>query len=153
MASTDLIAAGRLHPGPVGAPFAPEVIDAEYSDASPRHLREYLRVLYKYRWLAATTFALTMGLAVLVTLVTPRLYSAGTRMQVARQSPIQLRLEENVLRLDDNDRNVNGSSSFLSTQVATLRSRDLAERVIRGWHLAENEAFLRPGPQRQGLVW
>ena len=65
------------------------------------------------------------------TVLTPRLYTAATQLQVARQSPIQLRLDRQRPRVDDSDRNVNGTSSFLATQVAMLESRDLAERVIR----------------------
>ena len=83
-----------------------------------------------------------------MTVLSPRLYTAATQLQVARQSPIQLRLEGNVLDLEQNERNVNGSSSFLATQVAMLESRDLAERVIRTRRLADNEAFLHPGPER-----
>jgi capsular exopolysaccharide synthesis family protein len=139
-------------PAPGPAPAYPEILDAEFTDAPRRHLRDHFRVLYKYRWLAASCFGLTVGLAVLATLLTPRVYTASTRLQVARQSPIQLRLEENVLRLDDSDRNVNGTSSFLATQVAALRSRDLADRVIRGKRLALNDAFLDPGPAREGLL-
>src|SRR5437773_2289280 len=129
--------------------YAAGVIDAEFSEVPARHLRDYLRLLYKYRWLAATCLALTLGLALLVTLVTTRLYTASTRLQLARQSPIQLQLQENVLHLDES---VNGTSSFLATQVATLKSRDLAERVIRSERLATDEAFLHPGAERKGLL-
>lgn len=131
---------------------APDVIDADFIDAPPRHLRDYLRVLHKYRWLAATCFGVVVGIAVLATLLTPRLYTASTRLQVARESPIQLALKDNVLRLDDDDRNVNGTSSFLATQVAALQSRDVAERVIREKQLADNDAFLSPGVARAGLL-
>ena len=63
---------------------------------------------------------------------------------MARQSPIQLQLEENVLQAStSSDRNVNGTSSFLATQVAALKSRDLAERVIRSTSSTQNEAFLQ----------
>jgi capsular exopolysaccharide synthesis family protein len=92
-----------------------------------------------------------VGLSVLVTLLTTPLYTASTQLEVARQSPIQLQLEENVLRVEDNDRNVNGTSSFLATQVAALKSRDLGERVIRSQRLAENDSFLDPGPSRRGI--
>ncbi len=109
-------------------------------------------MLYKYRWLAATCFGLTFGVAVLLTVMTPRLYTAATRLQVAREGPIQLQLSENVLNVEQSDRNVNGVSSFLATQVAALKSRDLAERVIRGQRLAQNEAFLHPAPERGGLL-
>jgi capsular exopolysaccharide synthesis family protein len=133
-------------------PPAPDVLDAEFSDAPRIDVREYLRILYKYRWLAGTCFGLTVALAILVTLLTGRIYTATTRLQVARQSPIQLQLEENVLRVGDEERNVAGSSSFLSTQVAVLKSRDLAERVIRAHRLDQNEAFMNPGSGRAGLL-
>ena len=50
-------------PTPPGGYPPPPIIDAEFSGA-PRHLREYLWVLHKYRWLAATCFGLTFGLTV-----------------------------------------------------------------------------------------
>src|SRR5205823_4227800 len=138
-------------PGHRGGPLPPPIIDAEFSEA-PRHLREHLWVLHKYRWLAATCFGLTFGLTVFATLLTPRLYTASTRLELARQSPIQLRLEGNVLRLGDGDLSANGAATFLSTQVAALQSRDLAERVIRSRGLADSEAFLDPGPRRRGRL-
>ncbi|HLK11200.1 MAG TPA: polysaccharide biosynthesis tyrosine autokinase [Candidatus Binatia bacterium] len=135
------------HVLPGGPPAAPgEVIDAEFSEGSGRSLRDRLRVLVKYRWLAGASFAAVFGLAVAVTFLVPRKYTASTTLQVSRQSPIQLRLEDNVLKVDDSDRVVNGSSAFLSTQVQVLQSRDLAERVIRSHHLADNPAFRHPSP-------
>ena len=129
----------------------PGYIEAEFVDVRGRHLRDYLWILYKYRWLAATCFGVVFGLTCLLTLLASRVYTATTRVQVTRASPIQLQLEENVLRGDDSDRLVNGSSSYLATQVQALRSRDLAERVIRQHRLAENDAFLNPTTGRAGL--
>ncbi len=61
----------------------PTVLDAEFTDATPRHLRDYLRVLYKYRWLAAACFGVTFGLAALTTLLsrasTPRRRACRSR--------------------------------------------------------------------------
>ena len=147
--TTEIVTAAR---GVAEALPGPAIFDAEFSEATPRHLRDHLRVLYKYRWLATACFGVTVGLVAVSTLLTPRLYSAATRLEVSRESPIHLRLADNVLNVDDNDRTVNGTSSFLATQVAALKSRDLAERVIRGHHLADQEAFLHPGPQRGGLL-
>lgn len=136
------------------APAAPvyDYVEAEFSEVRRRGARDYLRILYKYRWLAAALFVVTLGVTVLVTLLTPRLYTAATRLQLAREGPIQLQLEDNVVNLDGTDRNVNGASSFLSTQVAALKSRDLAERVIRTHDLAQNETFLHPSETRSGLL-
>jgi polysaccharide biosynthesis transport protein len=138
-------------PAPAVSAGYPGYIEAEYVDVRGRHVRDYLWILYKYRWLAATCFGLVVGLTCLYTLLTPRVYTAGTRVQVTRESPIQLQLDENVLRNDDSDRLVNGSSSFLATQVQALKSRDLAERVIRQHQLAASDAFLNPRAGRQGL--
>ncbi len=143
---------GRTRPMLPARPAAPDVLEAEFSDAPRVDVREYLRILYKYRWLAGTCFGLTVALAVLMTLLTARTYTATTRLQVARQSPIQLQLQENVLRVGEDDRNVSGSSSFLATQVAVLKSRDLAERVIRTHRLDQNEAFVDPKSGRAGLL-
>jgi len=128
----------------------PPIFEAE-TDEAPRHLRDYLSVLHKYRWLAIACFGVTVGLTILVTLLTPRLYTASTRLQVARQSPIQLRLDGNVIRVPDGERDANGVMTFVSAQAAALKSRDLAERVIREHGLATNEAFLDPRPRRRGL--
>ncbi len=143
---------GRQRPVVPARPPAPDVLDAEFSDAPRIDVREYLRILYKYRWLAGTCFGLTLALSVLMTLMTARTYTASTRLQVARTSPIQLQLQENVLRVGEDDRSVSGSSSFLATQVAVLKSRDLAERVIRANRLDQNEAFVNPGGGRAGLL-
>ena len=128
----------------------PPIFEAEVDEA-PRHLRDYLSVLHKYRWLAIACFGVTVGLTILVTLLTPRLYTASTRLQVAPQSPIQLRLDGNVIRVPDGDRDANRLMAFVSAQAAALKSRDLAERVIREHGLATNEAFLDPHPRRRGL--
>src|SRR5438309_2238239 len=65
-------APARPVPPPQGRPASPEVLDADFSEAPSRHLRDYLRVVYKYRWLACTCFGLTLGLTVFITLLTPR---------------------------------------------------------------------------------
>jgi succinoglycan biosynthesis transport protein ExoP len=149
--STDVApTAVGMSPAVVAAGY-PGYIEAEVVDVRGRHLRDYLWILYKYRWLAATCFGAVFGLTCLATLLSSRVYTATTRVQVTRDSPIQLQLDQNVLRDDDSDRTVNGNSSFLATQVQALKSRDLAERVIREHQLASSDAFMRPSAGRQGL--
>jgi polysaccharide biosynthesis transport protein len=148
--SAEIAAAPAVAPAAVAGGY-PGYIDAEFVDVRRRHLREYLWILYKYRWLAATCFGVVLGLTCVFTLLTRRVYTATTRLQVTSQSPIQLQLDQNVLRGDDSDRTVNGTSSFLSTQVEVLKSRDLAERVIRQHELGQNESFLHPSTERRGL--
>jgi len=125
----------------------------EGADAEPRHLREHFRVLWKYRWLCVTAFGLVFGLTLTVTMLQPRQYSAAVKIRVPSQAPIQLQLTENVLREEQPDQVLNGASVFTSTRVAMLKSRDLAERVIRSHHLSEDAAFMhRGGSGRPGLL-
>src|SRR5438046_958177 len=128
----------------------PPIFEAETGEA-PRHLRDYLSVFYKHRWLAIACFGASVGLALLVTLLTPRLSTASPRLQVAPQSPIQLRLDGNVIRVPDGDRDANRLMAFVSAQAAALKSRDLAERVIRERGPATSEAFVDARPRRRGL--
>src|SRR2546428_2696295 len=130
-------------------PYVPalrgEVVDADFRVVRGQCLRNCARLLFRYRWLAGTCFGLTVAVAALVTLVIPRTYTAATRLQVTHQAPLRLPVEERELQLDGN---TTGGASFLAPQVAALRSRDLAARVIRNRRLAENPAFPRPAPPR-----
>ncbi|HJQ84999.1 MAG TPA: polysaccharide biosynthesis tyrosine autokinase [Candidatus Binatia bacterium] len=130
----------------------PPGAELEFEAERPRHLRDYVGVVLRHFRLAATCFAATVLLALLVTLVMPRRYTASTRLQLARQSPIQLRLQNNVISLDDGDRGDRAAITFVGTQATALESRDLAERVIRGYGLAESPAFLEPSKHRSGAL-
>src|SRR2546427_9264308 len=55
----------------------PPIFEAETGEA-PRHLRDYLSVLHKYRWLAVACFGGTVGLTILVTLLTRIVRPTGT---------------------------------------------------------------------------
>jgi len=76
----DALVAGSSAPVGRAAPVPPayDYIEAEFSEVRRRQLRDYLRIVYKYRWLAAALFIGTFGLTVLITLLTPRLYTAAS---------------------------------------------------------------------------
>src|SRR5262245_42830721 len=78
----------------------PEFIEAAYSEIPQRQLHDYLRVFSRHRWTAAACFFGVVLLTAVATWLTPRAYSSSVRVQVARNSPIQLQLKENVLNLD-----------------------------------------------------
>src|SRR5262245_37147239 len=134
----------RIEPGAERLALPSPDGHAESENDAPRLFREQLRVLYKHRRLAAACFAGTVALSVIVTLATPRRYTATTRLEVARRSPIQLHLDGIVHRSDEGDGSTAATAMFLSTQIATLQSRDLAVAVIAGRRLAENPAFVAP---------
>jgi capsular exopolysaccharide synthesis family protein len=130
------------HQGNLALPSPPaEVV---FEEERPRRVSDYVAVLRRNLRLAATCFAVTVALTVLITLLMPRSYSAATRLQVGRQSAIKLRLESNVISLDDSDRSDRAATSYVGSQAASLLSRDLAERVIRKHALDQNLVFLEP---------
>ena len=128
----------------------PGASDMAFEAETPHHLRDYIAVVRRHFRLAATCFAATFALAVLVTILMPRRYTATTRVQVGRQSPIQLRLQNNVISLDDGDRSDHAALTFVGTQTTALHSRDLADRVITSYGLASSPAFLEPAKYRSG---
>ncbi len=140
-----------LQRAPAGSGFAPDVLEGEFREVPPRRLRDHLRVIYKHRRLGAACLAFCILATAAITWLTPKTYSASAQIQVARSSPIKLQLKDNVLDLDETERILNGASSFLSTQVEALRSRDIAERAIRTFHLAENPAFSESGEGDSGI--
>ena len=115
------------------ASYTPVIEESAATDG-PQQLRTYLQILYKHRRLAALCFGGTLALTGLITVLTPRRYTASTRLQVARQSPIQLPLADNVRRSEDTD--AQAQITFVATQVATLESRDLGARVLGAYRLA-----------------
>lgn len=133
---------GLTLPGETRVTGAADYVDAEYSEISQQAIREFLWTVYKYRWLATVCFVSALGVALAITMMAPRVYVSSTKILVSKSSPIQLRLKDDVVI----DQQVGGGAggSFLATQIAILRSRDLAERVIQRQHLAENELFLKP---------
>jgi capsular exopolysaccharide synthesis family protein len=136
------------HPEYVRLPPPPPATEVAFEEERPRRLGDFLAVVRRHLRLAVTCFGVTFALAVLVTLLTPRSYTAATRIQVGRQSAVQLRLQNNVVSLDDSDRSDRAALTFVSTQAAALRSRDLAERVIRAYGLDRRAAFLEPATHR-----
>ncbi len=127
---------------PITAESGLRVIDAEFEEASS-DVRAQLRFLFKYRKLAATCFAATLSLVILFVLLTPRSYTSSAKIFISKQSAIQLRLQDNVLRVGEGDTG-NVRDNFNATQVASLQSRDLAGRVIRENRLATDARFLSP---------
>jgi capsular exopolysaccharide synthesis family protein len=119
----------------------PEILDGEFREVHPPRLRDHVRMLYKHRWLAASCFLACICAAVVITALTPRVYTASARIQVSRSAPIKLQLEHTVLNAEEAERILNGASSFVATQVQALKSRDVAERTVQTYRLAENPAF------------
>src|SRR5688500_1101269 len=101
------VPAQRVGPEPEVGPSGPA--------GRPQHLRDWWSVVRRYRAMVAIIFGASVALAVVVTLLTPYRYTAVTRLEVAHRSPIQLRLQDSVVRVADGDPGRDAALTFLAT--------------------------------------
>lgn len=101
-------------------------------------LTQYLRLALKHRFviLGAFVAALVIGLA--ITLLSPRIFTAVTTIQIDRQSTRVLDADAEAAPAEA----MIQGEEFFQTQYGLLRSRSLAERVIESLGLAQSDAFL-----------
>jgi capsular exopolysaccharide synthesis family protein len=91
-------------------------------DAEEIHLRDYLEVLVRRKWLIISTLLLTFVTTLLLTLAQPKLYQAATTLEVVPQN-------QNVTKFEAMEGSDPRASDFYDTQVQLLESRELQMRV------------------------
>src|SRR5580693_2372775 len=101
-------------------------------------LLEYWRIVYKHKWLIAAAVVVALTVGFVVTVLTPRIYTASTTIEIDRESA-------NVVGLNDAqpvDR-LARDQEFFQTQYGLLKSWSLAARVAQSENLASDPASLR----------
>ncbi|RZJ29903.1 MAG: hypothetical protein EOO48_06345, partial [Flavobacterium sp.] len=120
-----------------GAGRDPDVMsqwDARIQEERP--LTEYVNIMLGRKWLILSMVLLGIVAAVLITLGMPQLYRATATIQIDREAA---RIVEQ--RGVEPPANI-GLQEFYQTQYGLLKSRALAETVVRRLRLSENEALL-----------
>ena len=100
-------------------------------------IRKYWRVFYKNRWVILAAVAVCLALALIVSMLTQREYSATVRIQVAREAPKVVDMEQ-----VDDEQSGTSSMEFYQTQYALLKSRSISEAVVRDLGLENNYLYL-----------
>lgn len=119
--------------------------DAPYGDqyADPRdggqglRLLEYWRIVWKHKWVIAVAVVVALAIGLAVTLLTPRVYTASTTIEIDREST-------NVVGLGDVEPvdRLSQDEEFFQTQAGLLKSWSLAARVAQAEGLASDPNFL-----------
>jgi succinoglycan biosynthesis transport protein ExoP len=124
---------------PVGPDEAVLYSDGLWDDAEPESvIRRYWRILFKHRWIMLGVVGACLALALIVSMLTQRQYTATIRVQVAREAAKVVDMNQ-----DDNDPSSGSSSTeFYQTQYALLKSRSLSEAVVRDLGLANDNLYL-----------
>ena len=107
-------------------------------DSEGIDLARYFSVLFRRRWLILAIVAGALVTGVLLTLLQTPTYRARATVQVSREAP-------KVMDVQQVEPTESSDDAFLATQLALLRSRSLAERVVQRLGLGQNEAFLSGG--------
>ncbi|WP_439540654.1 GumC family protein [Sphingomonas sp.] len=114
-------------------------------------LAYYLQVLLRRRWFIVATVLLSIALAAYINATTVRLYRSTGTIEIAREAA-------RVIDADDGSaKPAFYSQEFYQTQYGLLKSRALAEMVVRKLNLANNPTFMygysgrEPGEQPRVL--
>jgi len=104
-------------------------------DTEEVHLRDYLDVIFRRKWLIISFLALTFITTLILTLASPKIYKASTSIEVMPQNQKVTKFEEVVgteMRAQE----------FYQTQVDLLQNNALACRVIEKLELVNHPVII-----------
>ena len=107
------------------------------------HLRDYIRVLAKRKWLVITAFVLIVASTALFTFTADPVFEATAKIVIEKENPNVVSIEE-VFALDAAD------SDYSQTQFEILQSRTVARKVIERLDLGNSEEF-NPAPKGDAI--
>jgi succinoglycan biosynthesis transport protein ExoP len=114
--------------------------NAAFGEQGPERrlsLHSLLRMAVRWRWVLLGGVAGGAVLGGLVTLLSPRQYTATARLEISRETA-------QVLNVGAISRDVSiGDQEFYQTQYGLLRTQSLAERVARDVGVVDDPAFFR----------
>jgi uncharacterized protein involved in exopolysaccharide biosynthesis len=96
------------------------------------HLLDYLRTVYRHRWVTITAFALIVVSTTLYTFLVTPIYEGRVQLQIEPENPNIVSFKE-VVELDK------ATNEYYQTQYSILKSRALARRTIETLRLWNNE--------------
>ena len=132
---------------PAGSKVA-EGIPALAYEADGRHFLDYLRVLYKRRWLAGTVFLLVFVSAFIFAVTATPIYEATVRLQIETEAPDVVNFREVVA-----ERRLALRSEYYRTQYEILRSRSLARTTMDRLALWDDPAFTDDAQVFNPVAW
>lgn len=109
------------------------------------HLLDYVRVLHKRRWTAATAFLIIFGSVSVYTFTTTPIYSSRAQILIENENPNVVKFEE---VYDQNK----GTNDYYQTQYRILQSRLLARRTLDSEKLWDHPLFVGTGESAGSLL-
>jgi len=113
----------------------PERPNNTYSLAEPTHLRDYLSVVLKRKWLILSLLVVVTSLVTIQMYRQPTMYAAKTTIQIEQKTKNLLKSKELVL-------NAPTDPAYWGTQLKLLENPRLHRKVILALDLQNNPAFI-----------
>jgi succinoglycan biosynthesis transport protein ExoP len=108
------------------------------------HLTDYVRVLYKRRWTAATAFLLVMTAVTVYTFSATPIFEARTRLLIETEN-------QNVVTFKEVVDEGQAKADYYQTQYNILQSRALARKTIESLKLWDHPLFNPEKQQHRGF--
>ena len=120
---------------PAVQPSSPAPTQRDWTDGG--HLLDYLKVLHKRRWTAATAFLLVVGGIMLYTFTATPIYETRTRLLIESDNP-------NIISFKEVIDEQGAKADYYQTQYNILQSRILAHKTIAELNLWDNPYLGQP---------
>src|SRR4051812_10250059 len=128
-------------PAPQGDLAVAQPLPVSTGGTSSVHILDRLNAVFKHRRLAATAFLIVVALMMIQTYSTTPIYETQSRIQIDDEKTT------NLSNLNNTDLYWQDSSEYKKTQFQILRSRALAERVVRKMGLTGPNAVSAEPPK------
>lgn len=115
-----------------------------YLGLEPTHLRDYLNVVWKRKWLLLSLLVVVTTLVAIQMYRMPSIYEAETMIQIEPKTRIGIKTKDIII-------NQGTDPGYWNTQLQLLQSPRLARQVITRLDLMNNPAFIS-GQERAGLL-
>lgn len=122
----------------------PSPVAALAPSTEPAHLRDYLAVVLKRKWLILSLIVVVTSLVAIQMYRLPSVYEATTTIQIEQKS-------KSILQTKDLTIKGGSDPAYWMTQLKLLENPELARQVILALDLQNNPAFLG-GQSRGGFV-
>jgi capsular exopolysaccharide synthesis family protein len=123
--------------------------DSQFADptegAQGLKLLEYWRIIYKHKWVIVAAVVVALAIGLVITLLTPRIYTANTTIEIDRETSNVVNQSMDVAPVERLSRD----QEFFQTQYGLLKSFSLAQRVAQTPGLTSDPAFLKAMGARQ----
>jgi capsular exopolysaccharide synthesis family protein len=137
-------AVARQHDNVVTAWEDVQTFDDSSDGGHGLRLLEYWRIIYKHKWIIAAAIVVGLAIGLAVTLLTPKVYTADTTLEIDREASSPVGSVGDVTPMDRLARD----QEFFQTQYGLLKSYSLAQRVAESENLVNDPTFLKAVGQK-----